>query len=73
MPDRRHECPGHCGRTVPLHLLACGPCWRRLPAELQRTVNLAYRRRELDPVGHRQAVQAALGWYRSQLSTPKEF
>lgn len=66
MADRRHECPGRCGRTVPLHLLACGTCWRRLPDEQRRQVNLAYAQRDRDPLGHRQAVQAAIAWYRTQ-------
>jgi len=49
---------------VPLHLLACGPCWRRLPDELRARVNLAYARRERDPTGHRRAVHDAHIWYR---------
>lgn len=65
MTDRRHECPGHCGRTVPLHLLACSPCWHRLPADLQRAVSLAHRRRQHYPGEHRQAVQDAVAWYRA--------
>ena len=33
-----HRCPGRCGRAVPNHLYACGPCWRKLPGQLQREI-----------------------------------
>jgi hypothetical protein len=64
--EPRHQCPGLCGNTVPKHLLACGPCWWRLPAQLKRAVGRAYHRREHDPIGHQEAVAAAADWYRQQ-------
>jgi hypothetical protein len=33
-----HRCPGRCGRSVANHLYACGPCWRKLLAQLQRAI-----------------------------------
>lgn len=65
MGRRRHPCPG-CGASVPRHLLACAPCWRRLPEPLRRKVNIAYSRRHHDPTGHREAVAEATAWYRRQ-------
>lgn len=65
MPEPRHQCPGHCSNTIPLHLLACKTCWRRLPADLQRAVTRAYHRRLHDPQGYRRAVTAAVRWYRT--------
>lgn len=38
-----------CGRLVPPSLLACGPHWRALPAELQREIWRTYRKgQEID-------------------------
>jgi hypothetical protein len=31
MATDTHECPGGCGRQVARRLLACKPCWFRLP------------------------------------------
>jgi len=71
MAERRHNCPGRCGRTVPLHLLACGPCWWRLPDDLKSAVNLAYKSRRTNPIGHRHAVQDACQWYSQNPATPR--
>ncbi len=59
-----HTCPCGCGQQVPRHLLACPAGWRRLPADLRLRINAAWRRRRLDPAGHRDAVTEALAWYR---------
>lgn len=37
-------CPTKCGRNVRRGHLMCGPCWRLLPAELQRPVWATWRR-----------------------------
>lgn len=58
-----HDCPGGCGRQVPRHHFACGPCWARLPVALQRAISRAYRR---DPLAHAQAMTDARKWYRAQ-------
>jgi hypothetical protein len=67
--DDTHGCPGDCGARVPRRLLACKPCWFRLPTGLRDAVNDAYRRRRADPTAHRDALRAAMTWYRDN---PKE-
>ena len=55
-----HSCPG-CGRAgIPVNLLACRPCWFRLPIDLRRPVTATFRR---DNTAHLDAVIAALDWY----------
>jgi hypothetical protein len=65
MPERRHDCPGECGRTVGYRMFACPDCWRRLPGELQADVLRTFRRRSTDPAAHRRAMLAANNWYRA--------
>lgn len=57
-----HRCPGGCGRVVPRHQLSCRDDWFRLPAELRRSINAAYRR---DRGRHLELVGDALAWYRA--------
>lgn len=64
MSEPRHDCPGACGKTVPLHLLACAPCWWRLPSKMRNAVSAAYHRREVDPLGHVRSINEARRWYR---------
>jgi hypothetical protein len=59
-----HACPGKCGQQVGRAQLACRADWYQLPADLRAAVNLAYRRRAVDPAGHLQAVRDALEWCR---------
>jgi hypothetical protein len=61
--DQTHSCPGRCGVQVQRHMLACKPCWARLPGHLRATVTGAYRTHRSDPGRHREAVRAALLWY----------
>lgn len=61
----RHPCPG-CGKSTPYQHLACGPCWRALPDDLRRRVNVAWKRKQLDPREHREAMAAAVAWYRNR-------
>lgn len=56
-----HACPGGCGTQVAHHMLACKPCWSRLPKPYRDAVNDSYRR---DSRSHRSAMAAALAWYR---------
>jgi hypothetical protein len=59
-----HQCPGGCAARVPRKLLACRPCWLRLPSTLRDAVHYAYDRRASNPRAHRTAVLAAYDWYR---------
>lgn len=62
---RTHRCPGGCTNQIPNEQLACKQDWYRLPAALRNSINLYHRRR--DDTGrraHRQAVAAAVNWYR---------
>lgn len=71
MPDPMHGCPG-CGTQVRRSLLACRDCWRALPDELRAVVNATWARRRRTPrdpvalLAHRNAVVAALAWYRER-------
>lgn len=56
-----HACPGNCNTRVPPRHVACRPCWWRLPAEIRKDITATYRR---DMAAHRQALQAAIQWYR---------
>lgn len=47
---------------MPNHLVACAPCWRRLPAPLRSAIWRALRQR--DAGAHGQALGAAVDWYR---------
>jgi hypothetical protein len=59
-----HDCPGGCGTQVLQSMLACRKDWFRLPEGLRRAVNFWYPRRRTHPGQHRDAVAAALAWYR---------
>ena len=60
-----HACPG-CGKhRIPNRLLACQPCWTRLPGDLRRPLQTVTR----GTAEHRDALTAALTWYRNH---PKE-
>lgn len=64
-----HDCPGHCGRRVARHQLACQGCWRRLPQPMRQRLDEAYRAQRRTPTSarvseHRKALAAALDWYR---------
>lgn len=37
------ECPSGCGRSLKVGHLMCGPCWREVPADVQREVNRTWR------------------------------
>jgi hypothetical protein len=63
--EPRHNCPGGCDRTVPRHLLACSPCWWRMPEEMRKEINIAYARRAHDPAGHRRVIVEAYQWFRA--------
>lgn len=60
-----HGCPGDCGAKVPRHMLACRPCWFRLPADLRTAVTAAYRHRRSSPTAYREALAGALQWFRA--------
>jgi hypothetical protein len=59
-----HPCPGCQAPGVPHSQLACKPCWWRLPKHLRDAVNSGYRVRVRNPRIHREALAAALAWYR---------
>ena len=59
-----HDCPGRCGAQIPYHLLACRPCWYRLPAGLREP----FSEHRIGTSGHRRAVMAALVWYREHIT-----
>lgn len=62
-----HACPG-CGREGIAHrLLACQPCWYRLPYELRRIIQRVRR----GSVDHREAIQTALVWYHDNPPKPR--
>lgn len=65
MSGTLHACPGDCGAKVPRHQLACKPCWFRLPQELRNAVTAAYRHRVRNSTAHREALAAAMQWYRA--------
>lgn len=73
--NNRHDCPGHCGRRIVNKMLACGPCWLELPEDLRRNIIRAdnIRQRKPDDTAliraHRNAVVAALAWYRANTNT----
>lgn len=60
--DHTHWCPGGCQRHVPNRYFACGDCWVRLPFAYQQPIQIAYRR---DHHAHREAMAAAIRWYRN--------
>lgn len=64
-PKSTHACPGGCGAQVPRARLACKSCWYRLPAAYRAEIRAAYGR---DARAHRDAVTAALAWYREHES-----
>lgn len=58
-----HKCPHRqCTLQVSAARLACRPHWYMLPKDLREAVWNAYN--SGDRLGHRQAVSAALTWYR---------
>lgn len=61
MPQPTHTCPGCNTPGIAYHLLACKPCWWRLPASFRNALNTAHRR---GGPAHRAALKAALDWYR---------
>jgi hypothetical protein len=74
-----HACPGCGALGVPQQQLACKPCWFRLPHDLRNAVNGTYRAkssarlpntRSAAVVAHRQALAAAMTWYRDNRKTP---
>lgn len=65
MAEKRHDCPGECGRTVGYRMFACPACWRRLPGVHQADVMRSFRRRATEPAAHRRAMLAASNWYRA--------
>lgn len=62
------ECP-RCGAEIESALLACKPCWFRLPQAYRRAVSSAWKRRLAHPrdAGARRAHEAAKAaaerWY----------
>lgn len=55
------DCPG-CGRPgVSRALVACAPCWRRLPGDLVRGIN----RSTVGTFGRVRAVAACRDWFRA--------
>ena len=65
MTTTLHPCPGLCGAMVARHLLACKPCWLRLPADLRRAVDAGWLVRLDDGHrSHRAAMKTAAVWYR---------
>lgn len=61
MAEPPHGCPGGCGAQVPYEMLACKPCWWRLPRPYRDALNAAHRK---GGPAHRAALAAALRWYR---------
>jgi hypothetical protein len=59
-----HDCYG-CGRSVPNRLFACGPCWHRLPLDLQRPIT----GNKVGTLEHLRACADARRWYREQERT----
>lgn len=58
-----HTCPGGCGRNVAHHMVACKPCWFRLPKHLRDTVWRAIRGPGAGSPEHTDALIAAFDWY----------
>lgn len=56
-----HTCPSCRKPGVARELLACRPCWYRLPKPYRDALNAAHRR---GGPAHRAALKAALHWYR---------
>lgn len=56
--DRKRCASPGCVRQVPVHLLACGPHWYGLPADLRDEIWAAYSAG--DTIGHRTAVVKAI-------------
>lgn len=73
--NARHACPGRCDRRIIPTMLACGPCWLELPQHLRDAITKADDMRAHGFAGpdliraHRQAVTAALAWYRRAAHT----
>ena len=63
-----HRCPGCQKPAIPTRLLACKPCWTRLPQPLQAAVTGTSRHSR----AHRDAVTAAAAWYRENPATPTQ-
>lgn len=58
-----HDCP-NCGAPgVKAEMLACKPCWNRLPVAYQRAVNKTWRNSGRSPGAHRAAMAAAMRWW----------
>jgi hypothetical protein len=61
-----HQCPGRCGRTVPIDRYACRFCWRRLPGELQHAIRFTASDPVLSPA-RTYAFTAAAKFYTAAL------
>lgn len=60
---RYHKCPGCAEAEVPETMLACLPCWRRLPEPVKAEVS-ATRRLPLTDPRRRNALLAAMNEFR---------
>lgn len=59
-----HACPGGCGAVaVPDRMVACRPCWFRLPPEIRLDVWRAFRQHGTGSPGHHRALSAAYAWW----------
>jgi hypothetical protein len=65
MPKPTHKCPGGCGERVSNDLLACSFDWFRLP-QAERNAVWKHSRGSRE---HREAVAAAVAWYRANPRT----
>jgi len=75
--ERLHSCPGGCGARIWRGVLACDPCWRRLPTEIRDKLNACWRERAArkppfwrrqDAAYEREQVARALAWLRENPS-----
>lgn len=57
-----HTCPGGCKKRVPNSRFACGPCWDRLPRELQTPIRRTAKMSLLSDE-RSAAVSAAIDFY----------
>lgn len=58
-----HNCPGGCGRTVPVELFACRRCWYRMPLFLRRWITSTCEQALNTQLAYAQAMASIRAWY----------
>lgn len=60
-PPKTMACPGGCGAEVSRALVACGPCWRRVPTGLRDAIYV----HRTGTWGRMRAIGAVRAWFKA--------